>query len=111
MKFTIDRKKWLRGDEDSLLLRKKDRKMCCLGIFLNECGMKKKDLMGKGSPYSLDTPLPQQAQWLTNQWGNADLTRELMKVNDDDTICDNTREKKLRELFRKKNITVHFRGR
>ena len=41
---TISRKRWLRGEKESCLLREKDQKMCCLGFLLKAAGAKDKDI-------------------------------------------------------------------
>ena len=56
--FTINRKKWLRGegDDDSRLLRSTDNKMCCLGFLGKACGISSACLSGRGMPNTIRMP-------------------------------------------------------
>jgi hypothetical protein len=52
LKFTVDRKRWLRGEgeRNSLLLRESDGKMCCLGFACLAAGHTESDIRGVATP-------------------------------------------------------------
>jgi hypothetical protein len=54
-KFTVDRKRWLRGEGSmkSRLLRKSDRKMCCLGFRALAKGATEEQILDRESPRDL----------------------------------------------------------
>jgi hypothetical protein len=109
--FTIKRSEWIRGsmNELSQLLSPDSGKMCCLGFYLRSCGMKKRDISDHTEPSDVITPLPKQAQWLSDIPGrNSDAAKDLINVNDDDTLKWNTREAEIKELFAQQNIDVIF---
>jgi hypothetical protein len=125
MKFTIDRKTWLRGEgeDDSALLREYDNKMCCLGGIARQCGIT--GIVGELSPAGVE-----EDQWdkfpeplrplkkphtlkgvpLANKTynDNSDLATDMMKVNDDEGISDEEREAKLKELCAPHGIELEF---
>lgn len=108
----IDRAKWLRGEgaENSRLLRHYDGKMCCLGLYLEACGVPREVLRDKNTPAQLDERIP---RWLYEP--NKALTRvvsmatsKLMGVNDDPK--ERKREDLVREMFAAHGVTVTFTG-
>ena len=73
MDLTIDRNIWLRGTEDdSFLLAPETHeshpgKMCCVGIYLNACGVSKEMLVRKMTAHDgvpLVKSLPKNTKWL-----------------------------------------------
>jgi hypothetical protein len=111
--LVIDRKIWLRGEdpETSRLFRKEDKKMCCLGIYLNKCRVSKKNLLDIQSPMSVNVSLPNQAKWLTNPSGdNSDLADTLMKRNDNRHITPKRREADIVAGFAKAGVKVKFKN-
>lgn len=123
MKFTIDRKTWLRGEggDDSALLRAYDRKMCCLGSVSLQCGIN--NIFGKSAPCSLKEeewakfpevlrPLKKPVVYAKTTRGtyndNSDLAAAMMRVNDDEDISDEGREAKLIELCAPHGIELEF---
>ena len=120
-KIIIDRKIWLHGEKDlptgSWLHRSLDGKMCCVGIYLNQCGVSKKDLLDRSDATSLvevGTKLPKQAEWLTNTVRHPsgiyiDNTKDaghLMTVNDT-----TANEKIIKRMFAKHDVKIKFVGR
>src|SRR5690348_15267405 len=85
MDLTIDRNIWLRGEEQSqsFLLRTLDDRQCCVGIYLEACGVPRHSLADRASAESINSQLPTEAQWLTE---NVDDTLALYTINDRDPI-------------------------
>ena len=111
--LVIDRKVWLRGEggEKSLLLRPEDGKMCCLGIYLKQCGMPDSLLRGRANPTQLTTA----PTWLraAGQFGGFTETAEcrfLILQNDDERISEPAREQRIAEGFAKAGVSVRFEG-
>ncbi len=123
-KITIDRKIWLRGKKmidqtgdslelASMLNRPFDGRMCCIGIYLNQCGIAKKDLLDKADPAMLTDSgdLPKQAEWLIERDGehitsyidNSEVAGKLMTENDGAA-----REERIAALFAKHDVEIEF---
>jgi hypothetical protein len=128
--FTIDRKVWLRAlprvpkdmpiDDikatGSYLLREIDQKRCCLGIYLQACGVKDEDLQQVGSPGYMCRNKPHVRplvpNWLIGSEDAVDrnsiLSVSLMEFNDDDTCSDAKKESFIIETFAGQGIKVTF---
>lgn len=122
--FTIDRKVWLRANEEdrrgygSYLLREIDQKRCCLGIYLSACGVPDKFLEGVGSPGLLHRQVPEVRdlipRWLIcddpalSEGGNSMSCSSMMEANDDDTTGDIEKESFLTERFAEQGVRVVF---
>jgi hypothetical protein len=125
MKFTIDRKTWLRGEggDASALLRESDNKMCCLGGIARQCGIT--GIAGELAPAGVEEdqwdkfPEPlrpykrpysgsiaESAHRTYND--NSDLAADMMRVNDDEVISDEYREAKLIALCAPHGIELEF---
>ncbi len=124
-KIIIDRKIWLHGKKQidqtcdtpskaSALYRSLDKKMCCIGIYLNQCGIPKKILLDKSDAICiLDVgyPLPKQAAWLVDTQGhsseeyhnNSIDSGRLMTINDA-----SANENTIKKLFAKHDVEVEF---
>lgn len=136
-RFTIDRSKWLAGHEDllndrfgegtvSCLCDDRGNK-CCLGFYLNACGIKESKL----------TPYADAADYCTNEktrpaaeWGwllenpisplrgllrNSEHANKLINANDDfhepyKGRPDSEREAEVKALFAEQGIKVEFIG-
>lgn len=111
MKLTIDRNVWLRGEgaSASCLLREVDGKRCCLGIYLQACGVRDEELGYSESPEKIQH-LPNQAQWLIEPTTYTDTgdTCNLMERNDIREIGEDEREEKIASIFAKHNVEVEF---
>lgn len=126
MKLKIPVSKWLHGEEDveklfdgaklgSMLHRPQDQKMCCIGIYLEACGISRSLLTDVGDPSDVRTDLPKQCLWLINiledpnnegyphQTTNSKDTEDLIQENDNDA-----REEKIAEIFAKHDVEVEF---
>ena len=119
MKLIIDRDIWLRGEGSgwSYLLRKEDEKMCCLGIYLKECGVSSEKLLDMTSPCQLVKIIPPEAEWLIDKSLGIDSmdTCDLMGFNDrrkkkieKEDEKEDEREEKIAHIFAKHNIEVEF---
>lgn len=111
----IDRKIWLRGDKKrSRLLTHDGKAMCCLGIYLNSCGVSKKLLRSSFSPDHVNDKLglPNEASWLMGVSNCSDAAYDLMLFNDSSSLFKNEkeREEKIKKLFAEVNIKVKFIG-
>lgn len=108
--FVIRRSVWLRGDDDdSMLLRPSDERQCCLGIYLEACGVPRAMLRGVMAPHVLlhvhkayDVRLP---DWMTESNGTY---CDLMEDNDNEALNETVREAVIRAGFAKLGITVTF---
>ena len=47
--FTVNRRSWLRGTGEGMLLDDQNKK-CCLGFYARECGLSAKDIRGLEAP-------------------------------------------------------------
>src|ERR1700722_12417701 len=101
MKFTIDRKTWLRGEGggESYLRRPSDSKMDCFGQRAVACGIDMEALLSRRFP---DTVAPEHSK---GDWRTLTLrtglirTIRIMAINDDQVICDEERERRLKQEF------------
>ena len=108
--LTITRHNWLRGEEDSYLLRMLDQKMCCLGHFSLACGAKREHLVDRTTPYRLtekfgDSACPIQI-YQPEPFDTTNLIHRIMETNDEKAYTDDQREVKLKELFLQLNPPV-----
>ena len=122
----IDRKIWLRGSKmidntsedfkmNSMLNRPSDKKMCCIGIYLNQCGLTKKVLLDHpDAAMVIDSrggEFPKEAMWLVNienypndvYYDNSADAGKLMSENDA-----TANENKITKMFAKHDIKVKF---
>lgn len=117
MKLVIERDKWIRGnEEESMLLRPSDGKMCCLGFYSLALGLDKNDIHGAFCPSELGTET--YPDWLViSEWAeyleddraiDTSFCNEIMTTNDRKSLAEDEREALLKELFAKKGIEVTF---
>ncbi len=124
-KFTIDRAKWLQGESNSLLHRKSDDKMCCLGFFSLACGIKKKNITNLSCPESAleedrvkSSKYPEWVfDWTVDYLSknekrrNSDIINDLMTINDDTTeLTLAEKEAQIKTIFAKQGVEVEFTG-
>lgn len=124
MKFTIDRRYWLRGEggEPSFLYRsdRETHNMCCLGQISEQCGIDKTDLDRLRQPNTF-APITVKERF-EETFGNAVMVApldvnyylrdlrainvlvELMNINDSPQLTDAQRELILTDLI------AHFYG-
>lgn len=115
-KLVIDRRKWLRGEgvTTSRLLRRSDQKQCCVGFYLEACGVSREVLLGNGAAHSpsVSEVLPEEAGWLViNAYGvknGTEAAKQLYTKNDDILINEEEREAAIYELFLKYDVEIEF---
>ena len=111
-KFTIPRKKWLRGEggDNSRLLRPFDGKMCCLGIYLSKVGFGVGSLSDESSPHHVGGIVGVEAcDWLlSGSKDDSKLADSLMVANDNKLMSEEDREADVAEYFKQAGITVKF---
>lgn len=119
--FTISRKVWLRGEpNDSFLLRNRDGKMCCVGIFLHACGVPAEEMLDGEAVNSfiglpiynrMEQALGKSFGWLFRLSVKSSLIDRLYHANDNSasSISPNTREKRIAELFAEGGVEVTFK--
>lgn len=110
MRFTIDRKTWLRGEGcDASFLLRSDGKKCCMGFYGLALGLTEVQLLSQRSPRGV-------AQW-PKDWTKgrlADLMR-VFELNDAELGepgigSEEERERRIRSLFGKHGVEVEFVG-
>ncbi len=95
MRVEISREKWLRGEghDGSQLLRKSDKKMCCLGFVCLALGATREQIMDVGLPSRVSSvKLP---QWMRR---SSDVLKAV-SINDAIDMDDATRERHITEIF------------
>jgi hypothetical protein len=115
MRFQIPREKWLRGEGsgESFLLRGSDEKMCCVGIYIEQLGIPREELLDKMTPCSFSCEIPKEARWLVQPDGkggieNTSLALDLYIINDSRDITEEQREAKVKALFAENGVEVEF---
>ena len=130
--FTVDRKRWLRGEDLSLskLKRAKDGKLDALGFYLTSIGLTEEEISDVGNPGYLPKDLLIKhnllRSWLflkpEEMLGSLipsdecmDIIRfndkkEMLQDNQTISIKDSYREQKLKSAFRKQGIKIRFVG-
>ena len=122
-KLVIDRAIWLRGGgSGSGMLRTlaEPVKMCCLGIYLDACGIPRDELAGLGRPSDLmlgvdkgRVAFPDEARWLLrreNRRFNSEAAVALYQTNDSSQLTAAQREEALRRIFAQHGVDVEFAG-
>lgn len=113
-KLIIPTASWLHreGGGSSYLLREKDGKRCCLGIYLEDnCGVSPDMLRGGvSSPVLLNrATLETLPTWLVRRGCNMSIAEEMMQVNDDDSPSNEDQVRgEIKRLFAKVDIEVVF---
>lgn len=114
MKLVIDRKRWIRGEELSFLLRPTDERMCCLGFYGLACGVPKASLRVQANPrFAAGFSEVEQAGWLFKNgplygYSHSNDAIRLMKINDAEDIADTDRETQIAAIFAKHGVEVEF---
>lgn len=121
-KLKIDRSIWLRGEGDrrSKLLRSSDQKMCCIGIYLEACGVDREILsdIGDASSMFVKRVLPEEARWLVST-DISPSAESFYRINDcilnsdypdeyAEISSEEDREQKIKEMFLKHDVEVEF---
>lgn len=105
----IPRREWLRGEgsDESYLYREEDGKKCCVGIYLEGCGVPLDELAQVSVANEIeDYVIPVEASWLLE---DSDLVeRELYSQNDNEDLTEEAREAIIRESFAKHGVEVVY---
>lgn len=103
MKFTVSRKKWLRGKNWGALFIGNAMK-CCLGFVGQQCGIPTNAMHGKATPRSLgDDYCGKFPAWIQQSSASA------VDINDEPNLSDRDRETKLKDLFKKHGDQIVFK--
>lgn len=117
MKFTIERDKWLRGNESNSCLLNDRGKRCCLGFFGQACGLTDNQLLSKSAPGNV-------GMIGSDEWNRTMFLKTgedfvpylhsmeanmLMRINDGTKYTDEERERLIIEEFAKLGIEVEFK--
>lgn len=114
--YTIDRKKWLRGEltlnGGSYLLRSADGLMCCLGQMIEQAGANRRTLKGRAEPEDVarchfDNKLRKLLIDPEKQ-RTSQLALSAMRINDEEGFDDGEREQFLVDLFATAGIKLRF---
>lgn len=124
IEVVIDRSKWRTGAEgkyatgrgDTVLLNF-EGSMCCLG-FISSCYLKSKrknstaPIMDVGGPCEIGVFIPElnQKEDVFNNFEDTKLTSKAIVINDDEFTKPETKEKKLKELFKSSMYKLKFVG-
>ena len=107
--FVIDRRVWLRGEgpEVSVLLRRRDSKRCCLGIYLQHLGFADFEMEGVCEPCEVVSARP-MPHWLESAVKGSPAQR-LIDVNDDyGDEANAQREPEITRIFAEQGVSVTF---
>ena len=108
LKVTVKRSKWLRGDENTSMLLDRAGKMCCLGFACITAGLKKKDIVGIGTPSEIGYGrLPKSLAKLTTKEFDSKICSNLMSANDREYFED-VREADIKKLGKKAGLAFTF---
>jgi hypothetical protein len=111
--FTIDRDRWARGNRPGAkcftALLTRDGQKCCLGFYLEACGVNTSRLLEMGLPSDLN--LPEEANWLLEDVDSERMVEGVIaEANDTHDLSEVYREHRVAALFAAQGITVHFVG-
>ena len=111
--LVLKNREWMRGGgyDSGMLCATTGIKKCCLGIACVQLwGKKVADIRGEGLPSAVKADgdnIPMDLLFTTNE---QDIEVNIAAINDDDTISDTVRLKKLRPLFRTMGIKLEFQS-
>lgn len=118
--FTIDRDTWYRGRGGSRLILDRSSPFpghkCCLGFCLLSSGVEKESLLGVTTPSRVLNleHVPPSLLWTSSDGeilrGDNDVTVDIILTNDNETLTEEKREKKLTTLFALVGFNVKFIG-
>jgi hypothetical protein len=122
-RVVVNRETWLRGEEDSLLFRPTDQKMCCLGFMCLQNGVPQEDMKNVFGPGTLakwrshiadkvPAVLLKHSEYppytLTDLGWSSNFARKAMEINDNPHYEPEQRETLLKDLFRANGIDLIF---
>jgi hypothetical protein len=104
-RVVINKRRWLRGDDqNSMLLREKDNKMCCIGFLARELGCKRNEITGKGELSAVDNETASEFHY---NW--EERLADAYETNDDPNITEATRIRMLREIGKQMGVRFIFK--
>lgn len=116
--FVIKRSEWLRGEGTipSRLLRIKDNKRCCVGIYARALGVPDAQLRDVGWPVHLSRYSPTQMCWTLAPEDEAywlvaperGIQERTLSMTNDKAAEESGRECRIAAIFAKHDITVTF---
>ena len=119
--YEIDRSRWINGavaarmrNPLTQLYDSNHGRYCCLGLILEQCGYRKSELDGVGTPEKVDDQSMVPA-WMTKKnlygdWLDTDAVREMVNVNDTQNLTEAERERRLTELAQSAGVELRFVG-
>ena len=128
LKFTVQRKTWYRGKgADESRLCTLDGEKCCLGFLARALGYRHDRILNRGTPDDVFKNGDDGTKTRINKWPaslveamlmengktdytNTELCSRLMNLNDDTSITEEYREKRLTVVFKEAGIQVQFKG-
>jgi hypothetical protein len=110
MKLVIDRNVWLRGEGQgwSYLLRPGDGKMCCVGIFLEACGVSREVLRGTKTANQARRNHDAHEVEKIPDWMDNTNAGFLYDDNDDRLMSEDERERRVARRFAGQGVEVEF---
>lgn len=122
-RFVIDRDTWIRGrsatDSDGVGLSRlltHDGRRCCLGFYLEACGVADEALVGESEPNDVARHAVESNASLVPDWLLDDILNDsadacaLMTHNDNERLSEEVREWRVTETFGRHGVTVEFTG-
>lgn len=112
MKYTIDRRTWLRaeGPNRSKLYRPSDGKMCCLGQVCLQEGLRVDQIYDLSSPFYLSPTASEKIKWMFEDQPYSYMKKpicDMMYVNDSE-VSDEEIEEKLIKFAKELDIELEF---
>lgn len=104
----IDRSRWLRGDGNGQLLRRRDGKMCCLGFECLRRGVSPDLIAGFDMPRELDVDHKLLAGLIEGCGNDSRIARDLAGVNDRTSLSEPEREAEIIAGFWELGVAVKF---
>lgn len=115
MKLEINRNEWLRGeDKNSCLLRGRDGRMCCLGIYGRAIGIPIDGLLEQMEPERKEDEYGRYydwPDWLGNPGyvdGKPTDEQQLITMNDAPSVDESKREQDIAIIFARHGVEVTF---
>lgn len=110
MKFRINRKTWLCGDQEYSCLLRSDGLKCCLGFRALKSGFKAREVMRIRVPEHIEKNTERWGKLLKPDGANSAICDKIININDDPDLKREVREARLTKLFAKVGDEVEFYG-
>lgn len=109
--FIVNRHKWSRGLGSKTKILDHDGNMDCLGFFLKASGFEKQDLLNIDEPIDLLRThewISKLIEWHGSSNNQTVLCEQIIKINDEPSQHDFSREIELIKLFATINVSLVF---